>query len=166
MQFKNILIFDGRLSRLQTVHDVAAGPKQDSPDYVSESKNLGYPDLSLDAVESGAFGESLMVGMISGPATALNADSEQVGNAPAEPENETQLCAEIDSLWTSHQEHKINARRTRDDLKQIRLQLAEKLYTLKSTWLASVETVAGLLSSGSMRFRVAPATEWWHSSSP
>ncbi len=50
-----------------------------------------------------------------------------------ETADEAQLTMQIRDLWSTHQEQKVSARRTREELKVIRVQLAEKLHLMKTT---------------------------------
>lgn len=49
----------------------------------------------------------------------------------AETVDEAQLTVQITDLWVTHKETKASARKTREELKVLRCQLAERLYALK-----------------------------------
>jgi ElaB/YqjD/DUF883 family membrane-anchored ribosome-binding protein len=49
-----------------------------------------------------------------------------------ESEVETRLTEEIQSLWAAHQEHKTASKQSKDQLRAVRDQLAEKLHAMKS----------------------------------
>ena len=53
--------------------------------------------------------------------------------APAEDrESEAKLSTEIAKLWSAHQDGKASAKRTRDELKELRRSLGERLHAMKA----------------------------------
>jgi hypothetical protein len=54
-------------------------------------------------------------------------------SAQAEAENEGKLRSEIQALWSAHQVGKTTSKRTKEELKILRLDLGHKLYELKAT---------------------------------
>jgi hypothetical protein len=55
-----------------------------------------------------------------------------VEHAQTEDENERRLQSEIEALWSAHQAGKTTARRTKDELKILRVDLGGKLFELKA----------------------------------
>jgi hypothetical protein len=68
--------------------------------------------------------------LTSPPPPAVFADNLQT--APIDSESETNLTAEIVKLWGVHKDGKATVRRTRAELKALRLELGAKLHTMKS----------------------------------
>jgi hypothetical protein len=69
------------------------------------------------------------------PMQDLTADNTLVNHTaptPIDPEAETKLTAEIVELWGVHKDGKATMRRTRAELKALRLELGAKLHTMKS----------------------------------
>ena len=68
---------------------------------------------------------------------SVTADPSQIvslNDAPTQSDSEIEnrLTEEIQSLWTAHQETKNASKRSKDELKAIRSELAEKLHAIKA----------------------------------
>ena len=64
---------------------------------------------------------------------AVEGSTDAQCSAPAEErESEVSLSKEIVALWSTHQDGKASAKRTREDLKAIRSDLGERLHAMKA----------------------------------
>jgi hypothetical protein len=69
---------------------------------------------------------------VAAPVKDVTDNSTAGHNTPIDTEAETKLTAEIVELWGVHRDGKATVRRTRAELKALRLELGAKLHTMKS----------------------------------
>lgn len=92
-------------------------------DFAMPSCDLTAPVLSITIA---------MGGMMIDVTEEVNVTSPAVGSAPSESETEAKLTSDIRSLWTAHQTNTATAKRTKEELEDLRFDLGLKLREMKS----------------------------------